>query len=60
MLLPATSVYRFDAVVHAIDAQFISSHADDAAVFEMRRICDCIVAFAVALIGNPEITEYGN
>lgn len=60
MLLPSAGIYGFDAIVHTIDAQLTGPHAHNTAVLYMGSICDCIVAFSIALVCDPQIAKYRN
>jgi len=57
MLLPTSSIDGTDAILHAIDAQLISTHTHYSATLEMRRIGHGVISFLVALPGDPGIAK---
>lgn len=60
MLLPSTGIDGPNAILDAIDAQFIRGHSHDRPILEMCRIRDGIVAFFVPLPGDPSIPKDRN
>ena len=60
MLLPSTSIDCLDAILDAIDAQFLVAHADDGPMLQVGCVRDCIVPFHITLVSDPEVAEEWN
>lgn len=60
VLLPASAVDGFDAVLDAVHTEFVSAQADNLSMLLVSRVCDGIVPTPESLVQNPTITKERN